>query len=485
VTSTLALLVNFLFALSWVLGLVTAWQVILGRRRGASATMGWVVILLVMPIVGLVAYYFFGRRRLKRTRSVYKALRSASAAETGPATSRRHLRQQEALEEIASGHRLGLVHLAERVSTRPLTGGNLITIYTHGGESLDAIHQAIAGARHHVHLEYYIFRPDGAGRRMLHVLESVARRGVKVRLLVDDVGSGELHRRDTRALIQAGGEFARFNPVLGARALHHVQLRNHRKIVVVDGETCFTGSQNVGDEYAGARGRLGTWRDTHLRIRGPATASLQQVFWDDWRFATGERSRSLELFPDVETSGDQWVHVVDSGPDIDSSAIHYLLFSAIATAERSVDLVTPYFIPDPALVESMQAAALRGVQVRLLVPGRSDSALVTYAGRWYYDELLETGVKIWEYQRGMLHAKTAVVDGWWSVVGTANMDQRSFFLNFEVNTVLYGHAAARRLSSDFESDLHYALPITLAQLHRMPRRFRIYSAFARMLSPLL
>jgi len=270
---------------------------------------------------------------------------------------------------------------------------------------------------------------------------------------------------------------------------HHwprANLRNHRKIVVVDGRVAFTGGVNIGDEYTGRKKRVGPWRDTHLRIEGPAAYHFQEVFAEDWHFATGEDPIEESWFPDPELSGEAMVQVVASGPDTDTQPIQRIFFAAITSARRRVWLTTPYFVPDQAMLAALETAALRGVDVRLLLPARSDMRLVLYAGRSYYDQLLTHGVQIYEYLQGVLHAKTMVVDETWATVGSANMDTRSFRLNFEINAAIYGPDFANQLGKVFLRDLKSAREVTreeLAQRRHVGRR--VMESFARILSPVL
>jgi cardiolipin synthase len=268
--------------------------------------------------------------------------------------------------------------------------------------------------------------------------------------------------------------------------LQPVNLRNHRKIVVVDGETAFTGGFNVGDEYRGHMRGLGGWRDVHLRVKGPAAAELQRVFFQDWAFATSEPIEPGEYFPrDPPSQGDATVAVVPSGPDTQNEAIHHLFFGAIVGAESEVLVTTPYFVPTESLTVAMELAAMRGVAVKVLLPGRSNHAVTFHAGRSFYAQLLEAGVELREYTPGIVHAKTLIVDGRVALVGSANMDLRSFRLNFEVHTLVHDRLTAAGLRELFQSLLRESRRIDLDEWRRRRWTLRVKEGAARLVSPLL
>ncbi|MCA9772616.1 MAG: cardiolipin synthase [Myxococcales bacterium] len=365
----------------------------------------------------------------------------------------------------------------------PAHRGNRVDVLLDAADTYAALEAAIEGARHHVHLSYYIFRADETGLRFLKLLARKASEGVEVRLLVDGWGSSELGDPQVAPLVQAGGRFAVFAPVRWLVRAPTLNLRNHRKIVVVDGRIGFTGGLNIGDEYRGKLARRGPWRDTHLRVEGPATARLQEIFAEDWFYAADEDLARHAYFPRPEPAGPSAVQIIESGPDESAEQIHRALFVAVTQAKERVWMTNPYFVPDRALLVAFETAARRGVDVRLLLPGRSDSPLTFHAGRGFYPFLLEAGCKVYEYTHGMLHSKTMVVDGCWSTVGSANMDRRSFALNFEANAIIHDVAVNRRLAEVFERDLLDARPATLPRSTDWGRR--ALEALCFVLAPLL
>ncbi|HEY8075702.1 MAG TPA: cardiolipin synthase [Labilithrix sp.] len=468
---------------------------ILFEKRSPVATLAWILALVALPYVGFVVFFVLGPRRVRRKRLKHKRARGKVQATSAAVAAPHGPTAQEQDPRIAQ-----LVHLATHAGEPPAERCDSVTILGDAASTYDAIEKAIAEAQHHVHIGYYIFDPRRTGSRFREALLAARKRGVIVRLLVDDVGSGALHHKFVQPLRDAGVYFARFNPVVLSRIRSRIDFRNHRKIVVCDGRIGFTGGINIADEYLpggetskparearklAKRGHLGPWRDTHVRIVGDAVRWLQLTFLDDWYYATGYAAKGDALFPPRARDGSELVQIVASGPDRDFEPIQKLYFAAIATARERVYVTTPYFVPDDAVLTALTTAALRGVDVRVLVPRRSDSLIVTAAARSYYDTILAAGVRVYEYQPTMIHAKTLVVDDYFAAVGTANMDNRSFRLNFEVTAVLYGEQHASELVRHFRHDLRDSKEIKVRARQKLPLRWRLGEAGARVLSPLL
>ena len=430
----------------WLVGVVL-W--LLHDRRTPAATLAWILALAFLPGVGVPVYLFLGPRRVDR-----KTKRLALArALSGP------YRQALAAASAAAapGH-AGLMRLATTLDAPPPASARAAALLEGGDQALDAILAAVAAARDHVHAEYYIFRPDQAGRRLRDALAERARAGVAVRLLVDAAGSAGLTRDFLAPLVAAGGQVARFNGIFGRLGSPRIfNFRTHRKILVVDGQVGFTGGVNVCDDHSARVRGDAAWRDTHLRLEGNAVHGLQLTFVDDWnsssahtlRLGDAQRARFFPLGP----AGPETVQILASGPDQRVPAIAPFLHAALGLARRSALLTTPYFAPDEPLLAALCAAARRGVAVRLLVARRTDSRLVDAAGRTFHDALLAAGVEVHLYGPPMIHAKTAVFDDELAVVGTANLDGRSLKLNFEVAAVVYGGALPGRLAALFAADL--------------------------------
>lgn len=469
----------------YLLAILTMMRIVL-QRREPTATLAWVLGIILLPYIGVLFYLLIGRRRLNR-RLRQRRVRAAAleahlqAPEEGVAD----LLVPTAPDYMCKPQERELIALANRIGRRFPTCGNEVHLLVDVNQTYQALEDAIEGATHHVHLLYYIYNQDKTGRRFRDLLVKKVKEGVHVRLLTDGVGSFGLPTYMV-PLTQAGGQFAEFLPV-GTFSRHwHPNLRNHRKITVIDGKEAFTGGVNIGDEYTGRKLKVGAWRDSHLRILGPAVNHLQEVFADDWHFATGEDLISEQWYHDYhEPVGDSTVQIIASGPDTETQPIQRIFFTAVTSAAQRVYLTTPYFVPDQAMLVALETAALRGVDVRLLLPSKSDMKLVLHAGRSYYDQLLANGVKIYEYQPGILHAKSMVVDDGWATVGSANMDVRSFRLNFEINAAIYGPEFASGLAEVFERDLAQAREITMDDMDNKGMPTRMAESLARVMSPVL
>jgi len=469
---------------------------ILFEKRSPVATLAWILSLIALPYVGFIVFFFLGPRRLGRKRLKHKRARGQVTASTPLGASEPPPAQNDPRVEQ-------LVHLAMKAGEPPAGRCDEVEIFHDATSTFDAIEKAIRAAQHHVHVAYYIFDPRRTGSRFREALIERAKAGVMVRVLVDDVGSSMIHDRFVRPMREAGIKFARFNEVTFARIRSRIDFRMHRKIVVCDGNVGFTGGINIADDYLPpipgpkrpaeairerrkrVKRHIGPWRDTHVRLTGDAVRWLQLTFMDDWNFATGFAAREKEYFPPPARSGSHLVQIVASGPDRDVEAIQKLYFAAITTSRERVYVTTPYFVPDDAILTALVTAAMRGVDVRVLVPRRSDSLVVTAAARSYYDACLAAGVRLYEYQPTMIHAKTLLVDDFFAAVGTANMDNRSFRLNFEVSAILYGAEHTETLAAQFRKDLHHAKEIKTPDRQNVPVRWRMAEAGARILSPLL
>jgi len=468
--------------------------VVLERRRPVS-TMAWLLALIFVPGVGLAAYLVFGRYRVRRRRR----LRARRAVNPTVATSQ--LMSFETSMDALQEPLRGLVRLALNVSDAPLRRCTDAKLLADPAAAYLAMEEAMRSAQRSILLEYYIWRHDEVGGRWIDLLCEKARAGVRVRLMVDDfgsLGSGGLFDR----LRAAGGEVLVYGPMrLRLRWPGRINFRNHRKIIVVDGMIGFTGGLNVGDEYLGRGPDRRPWTDLHLRLTGDAVLGLHAIFLEDWLAATGEtidldpedprieREILRELYdrPSASSTG-PLVQVIPSGPDLAPGlGIAAQFVAAIATATERCWIATPYFVPDDPLNLALKTAALRGVDVRVLVPlpRNNDSRLVSLAARSYYDECLDAGCRIYEYLPGMLHAKYLVVDHTLAAVGSANMDVRSFYINYEVTAMLYDRGVAEQVAEVFRGHLARALEVRPEARRRLPLHKRLGESFARMLSPLL
>lgn len=472
-----------LFDLPWYLAIVlvaldlyTIFRAVT-RTRSVEAALAWVFAIAALPAVGALAYLALAEPRVK-------------------GTARRRERHRQRLREAAIDRLHGgpqvrspegsVLRLAHRVTDLWPTRGNRVELLAEDDLAFERLREAVRGARRSIWAEYYIIRNDGTGKEFLELLADRAREGVDVRLLHDALGSMRADASRLQAIRDAGGRTEPFLPVNPFRRRWSVHLRNHRKLVVVDGEEGFTGGMNVGDEYSGRARRKGLahFRDSHLAIAGPAVRELAQIFAEDWTFATGEPLAVPSTA--LPTHGDgAVVAVIPSGPGQEANASGLTHFAAINLARHRCWLTTPYFVPDAPTLAALQAAAWRGVDVRLLLPARGDVPLVTHAARSFYGPLLRAGVRIHEYQASMLHAKTLLVDGSTSIVGSANVDFRSFRLNFELGTLVESADFAERMADRFLRDLDRSRACTLAEVGRRSPWERLACGAARLVAPLL
>ncbi len=462
--------------------------VLLSKRRDPTATLAWILFIVFAPFVGIAFYLVLGRTRMRRTvtRSAQAEARLKEMFSRYDVCARLSGGQCRAISDMRTKM---LVRLGNALASTPAGVGNKTRVLQNAAATYAEMIRAIEGARHHIHVEFYIIQPDSVGCALRDRLAHRAALGIEVRVLCDALGSAALPSDFWDPLISQGGRAAVFSPLSRLlprrRRRDRVDFRNHRKIVVVDGRIGFTGGINVGREYLGLDPNIGHWRDTHILIEGPAVLSLQQAFLQDWAMSTDETPDDERYFPDLKAAGDCVVQIIDSGPDKRLPAMELYYAQAIALAERRIWITNPYFIPSRTIESALVSAALRGVDVRLLSPKKSDSRLVALASQSYYPPLLTAGVRIFEYERGFVHAKTMVVDDWTSTVGSANMDMRSFYLNFEINAFVFDKKVCEDLAEQYAVDLKSAVEINLESLKKAGLLRRLSHGVARLLSPLL
>jgi cardiolipin synthase len=431
-------------AANYVVAVLTAVAILRGRREPA-AMLAWLFAVITLPVAGSAAYILFGSnriprkagRRRRRVAHLLKRFERWAEQRVKPA----------GVTDVALPEDLAPVHtLALRLGQMPAVGGNRVQVFQEANATYAALEEAIGAARQHIHLLYYIWQPDQTGTHFRDLLVRKAREGVQCRMLLDAIGCARLTRRFTRPLIDAGVQVAFFLPLRPFRKRWTLHLRNHRKIAVIDGVSAFLGSQNIGDEYRGRLKRLSPWYDSHMRIDGPGASFLQQVFAEDWLFATREDIDRDACFPPPQSAGDSVVQILPTGPDQDISVLGQIIFAAVSSAHESILIATPYFVPDPGLLMALAHACYRGVRVRMVLPTRSDAPLVLWAGRSYYPELLDAGVELFEFDAGVLHSKIITVDDRWAMLGSANMDVRRV-RGTELRSQPADHAARRLVAA--------------------------------------
>ncbi len=470
----------------FLVNLVLVLVVVVYERRNPTATLTWILLLVFVPVLGFLFYIFLGQnmRREKRFH-----LKEEEEQEIRPLLARQDasLHENRLLfsDPRTSGYQ-DLIHMQLNSSYSLLTQDNKVEVFDDGAELFEQMLASLKGAKNHIHMEYFIIRDDLLGRLMMEILAEKARQGVEVKLLYDGMGCLRLSRRFFKELHEAGGQTAVFLPPFLPYINLRINFRNHRKICIIDGQEAYVGGFNIGDEYRGLSSRFGYWRDAHISIKGSAIDTLQIRFLMDWRFATQEPLPDKDkYFPIRQEEGKTAVQIVFSGPDLKYSAIKYGYLKLIDKASRNVYIQTPYFIPDDSLLDALKIAALSGVDVRIVIPYKPDHFYVHWASLSYLGELLEAGVRCYLYKRGFLHSKFILTDGFASSVGTANLDIRSFNLNFEVNAFIYDQEVTGQMEAQFLRDLDYCVEITLEDYSKRSLPFRIKEGFFRLLSPII
>lgn len=460
------------------------------EKRNPYKTIAWLAVINVFPILGLIFYFVFGQNWRKR-----KIIRTKYINEM------EHLRGivKQQIECIKTNRECGiealgskkqLVNLLLRNAHAPFTRRNKAEVLSDGKKAFDSMFAEMEKAQNHIHLEYYIIRDDNVGQRLKDILIRKAQAGVEVKVIYDAVGAWELSKKFLRELKENGVKIEPFLPVVLPLINNKLNYRNHRKITVIDGKVGFLGGLNIGDEYLGHHPRLGKWRDTHLRLKGSSVHFLQVIFLLDWEFVTKERLVGPQYFPEdavrgMEPQQGKIIQIAASGPDSDWESIRQSYFAMINSAVRSINITTPYLVPDEGILLALKTAALSGVDVKIILPGKPDHKIVYWASQSYFEELLEAGIEIYLYRPGFIHAKIISVDGEVASLGSANLDMRSFQLNFEVNAMLYNKDLVARLDKDFARDLSQSTKVDLAAIINKPISTRLLQSAARLLSPLL
>lgn len=458
-------------------------MVIFLENRHPTTTLTWLVVLGSFPLVGFIFYLLFGRnfrkRRLYRKKYFLDKL-----------TYHKYGLDRADIEghvEEMPPHQKKLFTLAHNIGNSPISFASHTKVLTNGDATFSQILDALKKAKSHIHMEYYIVRHDELGMEIKEILAEKAKEGVKVRFLYDAVGSWQLSKKYMADLTEAGVEVVPFGPVHFPVLSSKFNFRNHRKIIVIDGKLGFVGGLNIGDEYLGRVPSFGFWRDTHLMVVGEAVRTLQLIFLQDWYYMTNQNHLTPEHLPIPpyadETEGG--VQILAGGPDNEHTVIKDIFFAMISSAKKSVYIASPYFIPDEDIFSALRIAALSGIDVRLLIPKRPDKWIVFFASRSYFPELLEAGVKIYEYGKGFMHSKTIIVDEELASIGTSNMDMRSFHLNFEVNAFLYRTGSTETLVKDFNQDLTVSREILPELFEKRHLGIRLLESTCRLLSPLL
>ena len=449
-------------AVIYVLNFIIAFTIIFLERKDPSATLAWLMILFILPGFGIFFYVL-----LSQNISRHKIFTLTHFEEKRMSEALFH--QMEDMRNnqfVYSSHGEArwkdMIRLNQKYGSAFLTQDNQVQVITEGTEKFSQLLKDIGEAKKNIHIEYFILKPDMVGLAFIDALARKAAEGIQVRLLLDAMGSSGIREKHLKKLKDSGGQVAFFFPPRIFRFFNFkLNYRNHRKLAIIDSKVAYLGGFNVANEYVGLSKRFRAWRDTHIRVEGGCVQDIDARFVLDWRFASGENlSIPVDYYTFIPMESKTGIQIVSCGPDSPSTEIKLAYLKMIASAERNIYLQTPYFIPDESIYEALKMAALSGVDVRIMIPNQPDHPFVYWVTYHNVGSLLESGVKVYIYDRGFLHAKTITVDSEVSSVGSANFDIRSFKLNFECNAFMYDRAVAKKLEAEFEHDMAHSFRLT-------------------------
>lgn len=469
-----------------LLNTIAAIAIIFRGEREVSSMWAWLMVLVTLPGVGLIIYMFLGRNlnskkifslQTQKVLGIDKIVKNQKKLA-------HEIETAEHLEEESSFVRLFLQNDAAL-----LTFQNAVKIFTDGHDKFDQMFADIKKAKHHINIEYFTIYDDEIGNQLVDLLTERARAGVRVRVLFDQWGSKGRHDKMWRRLRDAGGQVVPFLSPRYVAITFRINFRDHRKIAVIDGSIGYIGGFNVGDQYLGRFKKFGYWRDTHVRIEGDAVLAIQSRFFTDWNATTKKQQLNFsdDYFPSQQASNKRTtaIQIVSSGPDDTKKQIQTGYLKMFATATESIYIQTPYFIPDQAVLEVLRMAALSGVKIKIMIPAFPDHPFVYRATEWYVKQLIQVGAEVYRYDKGFMHAKTVTIDGRISSIGSANMDIRSFILNFEANAFMYDRNLAKQLENIYHTDILESTQLDLAYFEQQPVWKKVLQRMSRLLGPIL
>ncbi len=459
--------------------------VMIMENRNPVKSLSWILVLLLLPGLGIVLYVFFGQNFRKEKIINRKGLKNHEYISNIAHAQTKALNEKEWQEDDVLKETERIIQLQLNNSESVITYGNKVSLLNNGDQKFDCLIEELKKAKHFIHLQYYIFSQDTIGNTIKDILIQKVKEGVEVRMIVDDVGSWELKSNYFRELRSKGIEIYSFLEVRFPIFTSKVNYRNHRKIVVIDGQVGFLGGINVADRYIYGGPKYGIWRDTHIKVEGDAVNSLQYIFSLDWYFVSQKELADTKYFPTKKPVGDKLVQVTPSGPDTDWPSIMMGFFKIFTTAKNYVYLATPYLMPNESVLMALKTAAMSGVDVRILIPEKSDAYITNLSTMSYLKEMMLSGVKIYFYTKGFIHSKVIVADDIVSSIGSANMDFRSFEQNFEVTAFVYDEEFAKEVKQTFIDDFADSQRVILAEWRKRPLKQKAKESFARLLSPLL
>ena len=465
-----------------ILNILFSFSLIFIERRDPTTTWAWLLIMIVLPGIGFIIYLMFGQNLSRQKMFKEKTIDDAKKRKILNDMYESNISSHDGGEKFFDLRKMNFNNSGAKYRIN-----NDIDVYVNGEDKFKQLLQDIRNAKRYIHVEYYIFKKDILGKAIIDELTKKAEEGLEVRLLVDAMGSRKLTKKVLKKYIAAGGKFSLFFPGILPHLNTRINYRNHRKIVVIDGKYGYVGGFNVGKEYINKDKDVGFWRDTHIRIKGESVDDLNARFLMDWCYASGEKIENYKYYmiKDKGKEGDIGIQIVTSGPDHKEQYIRNAYIKLINNAKKNVYLETPYFVPDAPVLEALKISALSGIDVRIIIPGKPDHFFMKWAASSYIGELLEAGVKVYTYNNGFIHAKTIVADSLVMSIGTANMDIRSFKLNFEVNAFIYDDRIAKNGEDQFRKDMSNSDEITKEIYNSRSLTLKIKESVIRLLSPIL
>ncbi|AEJ24034.1 cardiolipin synthase [Weissella koreensis] len=469
-----------------LLNTIAAIAIVFRGEREVSSMWAWLMVLITLPGIGLIIYMFLGRNL--NSKKIFSLQTQKVLGIDKIVKNQKKLAHEidtaEHLEEEGSFVRLFLQNDAAL-----LTFQNSVHIFTDGHDKFDQLFADIKKAKHHINLEYFTIYDDEIGNQLVDLLTQRAQAGVRVRVLFDQWGSKGRHDKMWRRLRDAGGQVVPFLSPRYVAITFRINFRDHRKIAVIDGSIGYIGGFNVGDQYLGRFKKFGHWRDTHVRIEGDAVLAIQSRFFTDWNATTKKQQLNFsdDYFPSQQASNNRTtaIQIVSSGPDDTKKQIQTGYLKMFASATESIYIQTPYFIPDQAVLEVLRMAVLSGVKVKIMIPAFPDHPFVYRATEWYVKQLIQVGAEIYRYDKGFMHAKTVTIDGRISSIGSANMDIRSFILNFEANAFMYDRNLAKQLENIYHADILESTKLDLAYFEHQSVWKKALQRMSRLLGPIL
>ena len=481
---TITITLNIVLMIVYTIILILVCLRIVFETQSSTKTLAYLLLCIFLPVFGVLFYVTFGinywKKKLYRTKT-------SSDEKLLEELKRKVLQYGQASinhSELVGDDVLEMANMVIKDNYSPLTRNNKVKLLQNGDEKFPELLLALKNARHHIHMEYYIYECGEIGSEIIELLINKAHEGVQVRFIYDDFGSPTIKKKIEKRMREAGIEIFPFHKVIFYLLANRFNYRNHRKIVVIDGITGFLGGINVSDRYINNKKKQLYWRDTHLRIDGPGVYYLQFLFFSDWNFCSGQKiNPGKEYFAEADPAkGNKFVQIVGSGPDSTQPLIMFSVLQAINLAKKELLITTPYLIPSENIIDALRIAATSGLSVKLLVPDRSDHRLVNAASKANYNDLLQAGVEIYLYKKGFVHSKTLIADGKLSMIGTANMDYRSFLLNFEVNAIIYDKQIAEKMRIVFFEDLKHSSMINPRKWYKRSIPVLLMERIARLFS---